>query len=158
MRILTAKLLGGARSDLKELYADADGNLLVNPGALNSLIDSVDLARTTKGMPTVTHNGLTSPSLSALVDTTGYNGVLVQARVTAFTSGTVNFWVQGAMDGVNFYSCYAHSGGASAYMNIALTLADSRIQVFRGIPDSIKISVWGTFVATYSCMVQPIVL
>ncbi|MHB1357034.1 MAG: hypothetical protein ACYCZF_13785 [Anaerolineae bacterium] len=142
----------------RDLLLDANDNLLTNPGASSGLTDSFDLSRTTKGVPTVTHNGLTVPSLSVAVDTTGYNGLLVLMRVTAWTSGTVSFLVQGALDAANYYPCYAHSGAGVIVMSGDLGAVSDRLQVYRGIPDSIKINVSGTFVATYSCTVQPIVL
>lgn len=139
---------------------DANRAMNVNPGALDSASDSVDVAQKSKGSVVTAHNAITAPATSAAIDCTGYNAVLVDVNVTAFSSGSITVLVQGAVDGSGAYGkCYGYSGsGTTSELSAAFSTVVRRVHTFWCVPDSIKIDVSGTFTGTLTVKVQPFIL
>lgn len=154
---VAAKAWSVLRNKWYGLQLDDADNLKTNPGASDASLDTIDVSRMSKGDVVTTHSGLTGASLSNALDCIGRNAILVDVNVSAFTSGTVTLTVMGAVDSSGTYgTCWESSGGAKQAMSFNITAATRIVQVFRGVPDSVKINITGTFVATYTVKAQPL--
>lgn len=123
---------------------------------LDSDYDSINVDKMGKGAVTTAHAAITATATSAEIDCRGYNSVLLE--ITQSAAETWTFTVQGCMvSGGTFLDVYEMANtGALALMTIVENTL-SRIVVFRGIPDYIKIvatEVAGT--ATITVKVQPL--
>ncbi|MFA5801521.1 MAG: hypothetical protein WC911_03500 [Thermoleophilia bacterium] len=161
--LMYGKLFGGGQAPLQ---LDDDDNLKTTLGLLVGgragtplPHDSVDVVQKTKGEVTTVHNAITAPALSSAVDCTGYNGLLIDFNVSAYTSGSVVLKVKAAIDATGTYGDLYMYVATCVQNTIALGAA-SRIIIpfFHGLPDSIKIDISGTFVATATVKVQPYIV
>jgi len=90
-----------------------------------------------KGSVVTAHNGITATATSDEVDCRGYNAVLVEVSISAAKNWT--FKVQGCMaSGGTFVDMYelANTGAMAA---MSYQTDSSKMFVFKGIPDYIKI-------------------
>lgn len=144
-----------------ELY-DNDGNPVSNSApvpttmttVLDSDYDSIDVDKMGKGGIVTAHDSITATATSVEVDCRGYNSLLLQVNLSDSCNWT--FKVQGCMtSGGTFVDCYEANTGAMALMSYQCNA--SRIFVFKGIPDYIKIvATEDADGATVTVKVQPL--
>lgn len=138
--IPTKALLMGASdgTNIQTMLVDTLKNLMVSLGtALDKDIDSIDVGKMSKGGVTTAHSAITATATSEEIDCRGYNAVLVEVTISAAFNWT--FKVQGCMvSGGPFVDCYEQANtGVQTLMSCQCNA--SRIFLFRGIPDYIKI-------------------
>ena len=119
-------------------------------------IDSIDVAKMSKGSVLTVHSSLTSTTTSAEVDCRGYNSILVQ--VTQTGTGTWTYSIQGSLiSGATFFDCYEQTNTGSMMQMSYSGVTSSRMFLFKGIPDYIKVVATETVDgATVSVQVQPL--
>ncbi len=116
----------------------ADKHAVVTLGtALSKDLDSIDVGKMSKGPVTTAHNAITMTTTSNEIDCRGYNAVLIEASISAAFNWT--FKIQGCMvSGGTFVDCYEQANtGTMTLMSYQCNA--SRIFLFRGVPDYIKI-------------------
>jgi hypothetical protein len=123
---------------------------------LQAALDSIDVSKMSKGGVTVAHNAITATATSAEIPCAGFNAIMLEITQSAAEAWT--YTVQGCMvTGGTFVDIYEMANtGALALMTVVENTL-SRILVFKGIPDYIKIvatEVAGT--ATVTVKVQPL--
>jgi hypothetical protein len=109
-----------------------------------------------KGDVTTTHSAITATTTSAEVDCRGYNAILISAAISAAVQNWT-FKVQGCMaSGGTFVDCYELANtGTMTLMSYQTNV--SKIFVFKGIPDYIKIvATEDVDGATVTVQVQPL--
>ncbi len=133
---------------------DANGAMWVQlAGVLSHLIDSIDVAKMSKGAVTTVHSDITATATSAEVDCRGFNSLIVH-WVSSATDKTWTISVTGATaSGLTFVPLLDKTTGLAAS---EITTDISGFFVISNIPDYIKIV--ATEVddgATVTCKVQP---
>jgi hypothetical protein len=120
---------------------------------LSYLLDSIDVAKMSKGAITTVHSAITETATSAEVDCRGYNSMLVH-WVSSATDKTWVISVTGAMgSGLTFVPLLDKATGLAAS---EITTDISGFFVINNIPDYIKVVATETDDgATVTCKVQP---
>jgi hypothetical protein len=123
--------------------------------ALDKDLDSIDVAKMSKGAVTTAHNAITEGATSAEIDCRGFNSILVEVAISV----AAKLWttkVQGCMvSGGTFIDCYEQANtGVMTLMSYQTST--SKIFVFKGIPDYVKIvATEDEDAATITVKVQP---
>lgn len=156
----------GVRKDTVANLAGTDGDYAPMPVGANGLyvdahlgevlsylLDSIDVAKMSKGAITVAHNAITATATSAEVDCRGFNSLLVH-WVSSATDKTWKISVTGAMgSGLTFVPLLDKTTGLAAS---EITTDISGFFVINNIPDYVKIVATETDDgATVTCKVQP---
>ncbi len=123
--------------------------------ALDSDYDSMNVDKMGKGAITTAHSAITGTATSAEIDCRGYNAVLVSADISAAFNWT--FKVQGCIvSGGTFVDLYEQAN-TGAMVAMSYQCNSSRIFVFKGIPDYIKVvATEDADGATVTVKVQPL--
>jgi len=123
--------------------------------SLDSDFDSINVDKMGKGGIVTAHSAIVATATSAEIDCRGYNAVLIEASLSATFNWT--FKVQGCMvSGGTFVDCYEQANTGSMVAMFHQTNA-SRIFLFKGIPDYIKIvATEDADGATVTVKVQPL--
>lgn len=162
----TGVMVLGVRKDTVANLAGTDGDYAPMPVGANGmyvdahlgevlsyLLDSIDVAKMSKGAITTVHNAITATATSAEVDCRGFNSLLVH-WVSSATDKTWVISVTGAMgSGLTFVPLLDKTTGLAAS---EITTDISGFFVISNIPDYLKIVC--TEVddgATVTCKVQP---
>ncbi|NPV90067.1 MAG: hypothetical protein HPY50_04735 [Firmicutes bacterium] len=122
---------------------------------LSKDLDSIDVGKMSKGPVTVAHNAIDATATSTEIDCRGYNGILVEANISAAFNWT--FKVQGCMvSGGTFVDWYEMANtGTMTLMSYQCNA--SRGWVWKGIPDYVKIvATENADGATVTVKVQPV--
>jgi len=151
--------LGTMQADIALMKADlADVETLLRTTGitllpLDSLLDSIDVDKMTKGPITTAHSAITDTATSAEIDCRGYNSLLVHF-VSDANDKTWTISVLGAMgSGLTFVPLLDKATGLAAS---EITTDISGFFVISNIPDYIKIVATKTDDgATVTCKVQP---
>ena len=133
------------------------GDLYVSQKALSSASDSVSVGSAKKGAIITTHAAVTVPSASAAINMTGYNGCIIDLKCTAWTSGTIYLQVYASLSGATDYLGGIYSDSNAGHQ-VSLGSLGQALKVCKGMPNTIYINVAGTFVATVSAYMQPVML
>jgi hypothetical protein len=156
----------GVRKDTVANLAGADGDYAPMPVGANGLyvdahlgevlsylLDSIDVAKMSKGAVTTAHNAITGTATSAEIDCRGFNSLLVH-WVSSTTDKTWVISVTGAMgSGLTFVPLLDKTTGLAAS---EITTDISGFFVISNIPDYVKIVATETDDgATVTCKVQP---
>jgi hypothetical protein len=123
--------------------------------ALSKDLDSIDMGKMSKGAVTTAHNAIDATATSAEIDCRGFNGILVEASISAAFNWT--FKLQGCMvSGGTFVDWYEMANtGAMTLMSYQCNA--SRGWVWKGIPDYVKIvATENASGATATVKVQPV--
>jgi hypothetical protein len=147
----TAKSADG---DYHPFLFDANGALWVQlAGTLSLLLDSIDVAKMSKGAITTVHSAITATATSAEVDCRGFNSLLVH-WVSSATDKTWIISITGATgSGLTFVPQIDKTTGLAIS---AITTDISGFFVINDIPDYIKVVATETDDgATVTCKVQP---
>lgn len=120
---------------------------------ISSTLDSIDVAKMTKGAVTTAHSAITATATSAEIDCRGFNSLLVH-WVSSATDKTWVISVTGATDsGLTFVPLLDKTTGLAAS---EITTDISGFFVISNIPDYVKIVATETDDgATVTCKVQP---
>jgi hypothetical protein len=126
--------------DLVPLRVNEKGEVYVHLASiLSATLDSIDVAKMSKGAVTIAHNAITATALSNEIPVVGFNAVLVSVEI----SGGANNWtfsVQGCMEsGGTFVQCYEQAN-TGAMVAMSYQCNSSQMFLFKGIPDYIKIN------------------
>jgi hypothetical protein len=122
---------------------------------LSKDLDSIDVGKMSKGGFITAHSAIVATTTSNEINCSGYNSILVEVSI----SGAVANWtfkVQGSfLSGGTFIDCYELAN--TGVMTLMSYQTDSsKIFVFRGIPDYIKIvAIEDVNGATATVKVQP---
>lgn len=160
-----AVFIGGKYSEVDPVHDDGDlvplrvnnkGEVFVNLATvLSAALDSIDVAKMSKGPVTIAHNAITATTTSNEIDCTGYNAVLIDVDIT----GGANNWtfiLQGCTVSGNFKNWYEQANtGAMALMSYQTNASSGWI--WKGVPDFIKIrAVEDVDGSTVTVRVQPL--
>jgi len=105
---------------------------------LSSSRDSIDVAKKSKGSVTTAHSAIEATTTSNEIDCRGFNSVLMWITISAAQHWT--FEVVGCViSGGTFLSCYELANTGLFAQMITPEIDASRIVVFHGIPDYIKV-------------------
>ena len=142
-----------------EANTDAHGNLDVTLGTtLSSDLDSIDVARQSKGGVTVAHEAITATAASEEVDCRGFNALLVEVTTSAISVGSWEVGVLGTLtSGGAAGPCFdVRSGNPSPMTSGAVTTNGVALYVFKGIPDYVRIVATRAQDGALTCRVQPV--
>jgi hypothetical protein len=162
----TSRSIVGLLKGAKNLLIDAVGHLATIAGCISGgslsihlgetlsyLLDSIDVAKMSKGAVTIVHSAITGTATSAEVDCRGFNSLLVHF-VSSATDKTWTLSITGAMgSGLTFVPLLDKTTGLAAS---EITTDISGWFVISNIPDYVKIV--ATVVddgATVTVKVQP---
>lgn len=105
---------------------------------LDSDLDSINVDKMGKGSVTTAHSAITATATSTEIDCSGYNAILIEAGISVAAKNWT-FKVQGCLiSGGIFIDCYELANTGTMTLMSYQTNA-SRIFVFKGIPDHVKI-------------------
>jgi hypothetical protein len=138
------------------LLGSIDANLETNGITilpLSSAIDSIDVAKKSKGAVTTAHNAITATATSAEINCSGFNSLLVH-WVSSATDKTWVLSITGATgSGLTFVPLLNTADGTAMS---SITTDISGYFVISNIPDYVKITATETDDgATVTCKVQP---
>lgn len=126
---------------------------ITNPQPLSKDIDSIDVAKMSKGSLTVAHNAITSTATSSEIDCRGFNSVRVHVTATGTSGNTVDIALQTApQSGGAYVDSYNENGVTQQKVTGIITPGKSF--TFMGVGDYIKIvaTITGTSTVTVSVM------
>lgn len=129
--------------------------------ALSHLLDSIDVAKMSKGAVTAAHSAITATATSNEIDCRGFNSLLVECAVSAITSGNWVVEVQGSMESGGTLGLFtnladaAPAGIVNLFKSASMNANGNYVLLFKGITDYVKIVATRTTDGTLTCKVQP---
>jgi len=125
---------------------------------LSSSIDSIDVAKMTKGSVTTAHDAITATATSFEIGCGGFNAISVECACSAFSTGNWVITILGcALSGGTFGACYSpkDDGTFVAQATPVISVNGNTTYYFKGAPNFVKILATRTTDGTLTCKVTP---
>lgn len=155
---ILAKIIAAPATEAKQ---DSLDTLLRTTGItilpLSHTIDSIDVAKQSKGAVTVAHSAISATATSAELDCRGHNAILILVEFSGAYNWT--FKLQGSMvSGGTFVDWYEQANTGSMVL-MSYQCNANRGWTFKGIPDYVKIvATEDADGGTVTVKVQPVIL
>lgn len=155
----SASMIAALKGIIKQLQGDGSGAAPITLAMiLDSDLDSIDVAKMSKGSVTKAHDAIEGTATSSEIDVRGYNAISVEMACSDLSAGN---WVAAilgcAISGGTFGQCYTpkDDGTFAAQQTPAISANGNTTYYFKGIPNYVKIEATRTTDGTLTCKVTP---